>query len=402
MIVLKFILLLGGVGFLAGCNDLGVVPPEPSEQVSKGFQGSDPLGQASGAFERMTALEEEFTAEVVDTIGLYLPIVSQGSLSRMGDINSELLAALLPADLSTLKRPLSSDSLARSQARQSKEINLQEELDALGANYKRRLEALIPDPTAALSLPYVDRTEGALVLGGDGLIPLDTPEGALTVELLNGVARGAQPVEPMTRGFYTKKAGTRLWKGGVVVYRWGSIKSRHKEALLEAMKTWNRETGGKVRFEEFQSNGWDQFLVNHGLKDIVTISNMSHSGSSNGRATIGATGNGSLEMDSILTKNKEITRTAHHELGHVLGLLHEHQRYDRDEWINVIKKGSNYDKIPKFIGPRGASYTFKAFDVDSVMLYEGFRIKKGPRKGTVTVKKPYPSKTDALTVRSLY
>ena len=36
-----------------------------------------------------------------------------------------------------------------------------------------------------------------------------------------------------------------------------------------------------------------------------------------------------------------------HEMGHVLRLLHEHQRYDRDDSVEVGPSDSNYNKIPR-------------------------------------------------------
>lgn len=108
-----------------------------------------------------------------------------------------------------------------------------------------------------------------------------------------------------------------------------------------------------------------------------------------------------LKLDTALVGGSELLqRTALHELGHVLGLYHEHQRHDRDDWIIVNGGGSDYEKIPKNISGlkiewlqikvgwwtisipvptlRETTYstTYGPFDFSSVMLYDGFIVKK--------------------------
>ena len=55
-------------------------------------------------------------------------------------------------------------------------------------------------------------------------------------------------------------------------------------------------------------------------------------------------GRSTLVMDSDYAMNE---RYFNHEMGHVFGLLHEHQRYDRDYYVRVRRKGSDYEKIPR-------------------------------------------------------
>ncbi|CAM1300373.1 Uncharacterised protein g2686 [Pycnogonum litorale] len=66
-----------------------------------------------------------------------------------------------------------------------------------------------------------------------------------------------------------------------------------------------------------------------------------------------------------------VKRIIQHELLHVLGVIHEHQRPDRDQYVNV-----NYNNIQtgyrKFYGPygKGDVVTYnQSFDFDSVMIY---------------------------------
>jgi hypothetical protein len=41
-----------------------------------------------------------------------------------------------------------------------------------------------------------------------------------------------------------------------------------------------------------------------------------------------------------------LIHTSRHELGQTLGLRHEHQRYDRDTYLDISEGDSNYEKYP--------------------------------------------------------
>lgn len=64
-----------------------------------------------------------------------------------------------------------------------------------------------------------------------------------------------------------------------------------------------------------------------------------------GSATIGKVGCSFLKMDHGTARNESGEDAFYHEVGHVLGLIHEHQRYDRDEYVSVQRRGTNYDRI---------------------------------------------------------
>ncbi|WP_299214628.1 M12 family metallopeptidase [uncultured Aquimarina sp.] len=64
-----------------------------------------------------------------------------------------------------------------------------------------------------------------------------------------------------------------------------------------------------------------------------------------------------------------------HEIGHTLGLLHEHTRSDRDEFINIIYENivPEYFPIFKKVNEDSRVTNFTPFDFESVMMYSAYQ-----------------------------
>ncbi|MCB1173559.1 MAG: M12 family metallopeptidase [Leptospiraceae bacterium] len=59
-----------------------------------------------------------------------------------------------------------------------------------------------------------------------------------------------------------------------------------------------------------------------------------------------------------------------HELGHALGAMHEHQRTDRDTYVNIITANIETDYLYAFDKVSAASYTdYGSYDFNSIMHY---------------------------------
>ena len=85
-------------------------------------------------------------------------------------------------------------------------------------------------------------------------------------------------------------------------------------------------------------------------------------------------------------------------MGHVFGLLHEHQRYDRDNYVRVLPTGSNYRKIQRLREHRflwfrwydEISTTFSTpYDYHSIMHYRS-------KRGVITTRSTDKSKDDEM------
>jgi hypothetical protein len=134
-----------------------------------------------------------------------------------------------------------------------------------------------------------------------------------------------------------------VWTGGVVPYQIDSSFSATEEDNIEdAMRDWMAAAPG-LTFRE--RNASDTSWLDVILSDRC----------SSGYGMI--TGARTVRLTSECTS----TFSVHHELGHALGLQHEHTRADRDDYVTVTSNNANY-KIDD-----GADMF--DYDFDSIMHY---------------------------------
>jgi len=238
------------------------------------------------------------------------------------------------------------------------------------------------------------------------------------------------------RGFY--KRGVGLWPNGVVNYRWGNILPSHRDAVISAMSTWRTASNNRISWRELPNGWWENTQLTLNVIGNITISNNPNLGNYvNGKGTLGYGGgnNNILQINSKNVLDSAVLRgVSLHELGHNLGLWHEHQRYDRDDWITVtVPPGGDpraYEKIPRDIEgwrvqymrvrvglwtisiPYLAfwretnSYAIGMFDFQSIMLYAGLGIRRTNSTISSTVTRTPNNTTlsqiDISTIRTLY
>ncbi|PIO60715.1 astacin [Teladorsagia circumcincta] len=141
-----------------------------------------------------------------------------------------------------------------------------------------------------------------------------------------------------------------LWVEGVNYYFDSSIPAQTKHAFLDAAKQW-------------ESHTCINFTENPTAFDRVKVSSLSGCYSHVGR--IGG------EQVLSLGNGCGASYIAAHEIGHLLGFIHTHSRYDRDNFVKVVWKyiepghNGDYGKyIPKTNDNFGLLY-----DYGSIMHY---------------------------------
>ena len=162
------------------------------------------------------------------------------------------------------------------------------------------------------------------------------------------------------------------WPGGIVRYDYDSLinnfNKSQREEFSRAVVELNRFTN--VRISGIGGTGRTKF-------DRIVLSN----DSDGCYATLGRSSKQPQKLnlaDNCFTNGRNLPNynAPLHELGHALGLIHEHQRSDRDDFITVnrsnllpkLRTGSAWNAVV----PTRSSQGRTAYDVDSVMHYNSF------------------------------
>ena len=186
---------------------------------------------------------------------------------------------------------------------------------------------------------------------------------------------------------YGKWGSGRPWPSGTVKYFFDTdtTSGSERDWMRSAMGRMTNGTG--IRFEEVDCPEWwlelwHTFFASDELSILTKEQNVT------GSATVGKIGQSWLKMDPDYVTDEE---HFNHEMGHVFGLLHEHQRHDRDDHVRVGRSGSNYRKIPErekrygflrlwsWVADQSTTFT-TPYDYHSIMHYQDSRITLKNRK----------------------
>lgn len=148
------------------------------------------------------------------------------------------------------------------------------------------------------------------------------------------------------------------WPEGVVRYTFWQVSQEDQNATKKIFDDITKDTEGLIKFEETQEFG-------DGILHIGTVDSSQFQGLS----TVEGYRKHKFMGMILANFNK---RTVTHELGHSLGLMHEHQRKDRDLYISI--NWSECDSLgmaQQFLYRKSKFYNYKdfAYDYKSVMHY---------------------------------
>ncbi|MEI9866618.1 MAG: M12 family metallopeptidase [Limisphaerales bacterium] len=147
------------------------------------------------------------------------------------------------------------------------------------------------------------------------------------------------------------------WPGGIIPYDISKLTPPQQTIALRAMQRW-METGAKIKF--IPRTNQIEYVNFTGKTDAGN--NTSHVGFKKDERT-------DINITTFWWRDLEWMSV--HELGHVLGFFHEHQRWDRDQFITIhyenIKPGraSDYDWIAR----TNWLVTSLPYDYKSIMHY---------------------------------
>jgi len=333
------------------------------------------------------------------------------------------------------------------------ELSLEDELAQIAEDLGTEIALLIPDADAAIAAGLITIEDGDILWYGGTRMPVDSLEGIVAVEIMTRVAAGEDIEAAITdiqdeldrlmeidepqaqaRGLYMRPNATTggwvasggRWTGGLVRYRFSNDDLPYtddwRQIARAAMAEWQARTGGRVRFEEISPSAWDMITRSLGQSQFLTF--RLTPGTNN--ATVGSVG--ALSTVRTSKDHPNPMRVYLHEIGHALGLMHEHQRPDRNSYVTIdpsyLRDKINYEVVPRqtlvaglkavriwrftiwlpYIWYLDFGYAVGAFDFDSVMIYSGAGVKRRtPVNGLYDI--PYNtglSNTDVETVRRMY
>jgi hypothetical protein len=148
---------------------------------------SENSSNLSKTYKKITGLKLDYAQKGVDTVQAYIDLPTEITRSAGAEpVDFSEIGRYLPSDVSSLRRVKPNDSRNAF----VEEVTLEDELNALVEEFSLQLLEALPDPSMALTLPFVTGTDEGLQIGGDTIIPYASLEGAMTVEILNAVSAG--------------------------------------------------------------------------------------------------------------------------------------------------------------------------------------------------------------------
>lgn len=188
--------------------------------------------------------------------------------------------------------------------------------------------------------------------------------------------------------------------------------------IYQAVSSWEVPSNRSVTFTRFYPTAWDWFLNNTMVSRFVHVKVGVNDTVAAYTNQVGYAG---VNEDLLLCPTwwkanrnfpNSVTPTVAHEMGHLLGLWHEHQRPDRDSFVRLGTKPATMDQASWDFNTQKLETFYIAwqvawwpiavgpFDFDSVMIYPSpyvYRLNGAPVYQGSRV-----SATDGLTVDSMY
>ncbi len=149
------------------------------------------------------------------------------------------------------------------------------------------------------------------------------------------------------------------WPNGTIPFMLVGINGDEAKKIFEAMYLWEAASMGRIQFRLQLDNPGDYSRTN----TLYIVKN---------EIISGVLGTGYFPGEiNVLFLDRFEQRAILHELGHKIGLEHEHQRPDRDLFITIDWNKISPEFVSQFnyLNPELYDYSYYQYDYESVMHY---------------------------------
>lgn len=210
------------------------------------------------------------------------------------------------------------------------------------------MQMIARDPSGVVRTIYYENQNGYSLIEGDILI--------------------ARPPKDKLQANIVFLSG-RSWVNGEVPFLLKeNLAPKIKEAFYEAVDIWHKNTS--IKFIEISKAEKELYTDYVYVDSVETESCYSNVGRIGGKQLI------------ILSQRCTAMKIAH-ELGHTLGLWHEHSRQDRDQYIEIIWENISEPHLSNFNQHFNDGIDHGSYNYDSIMHYSSYAFTKNGKKTIV-------------------
>ena len=310
------------LGILAGCQN----PSQSERDSEKAYQ---PRTQAGKALQTFTNLKIDYAGQAMKIASNYVDMGQMAARSAGGVIDPQELFESLTGKETRIVPGRNGGT---------ETVTVEQEMEELIGKMKEDMAAAAPDVSELLTHPSIDPgPEPHTIQVGDQVIDGRSAGGAVAIEALKAQLRG-EGIEDIQkdlsefaaegisegRGFYLNNTTRWPWTGMHYWFGTAGVSKSLENKFYRAAAEWSRKTKVNLVEADTPFKRFFLFLLGGGYLTVNEIS---------GNRSNASVGNYGTRSFINLSSNADMP-AIRHEIGHAIGLQHEHQRPDRDTYVS--------------------------------------------------------------------